>query len=254
MSENFLHIGVVAFKNSFSAPCRIESPLKILGNVGRGCSIGAFTYLQKDTTIEGTEIGRFCSIAASTCIGGGEHPTDWLSTHPFVCDPNDVVVGVSRIYPEARAWFGAKSTRFHGQPGQCRIGNDVWIGHGAIIKRGISVGDGAIVAAGAVVTRDVPPYAVVGGCPAKHIKFRFDENTVERLVKLKWWDFDLSPLTNEIDYSNVNDSINRIQDAIERRVIQKAEYKSYMISNAGEELIESAEYDNSNDYCKKIHE
>ncbi|MBK3733615.1 antibiotic acetyltransferase [Azospirillum brasilense] len=241
MSDNFLHLGVVALKSNFSAPCRVEAPSKVLGNVGRGCSIGAFTYLQKDTVIEGTEIGRFCSIAASVCIGGGEHPIDWLSTHPFVCDPNDVVVGVSRTYPEAQAWFGAKSTRFHGQPGQCRIGNDVWIGHGAIIKRGVSVGDGAVIAAGAVVTKDVPPYAVVGGCPAKHIKSRFDSNTIESLVNLNWWNFDLSPLTDEIDYSNVGESIKMIQYAIEHGTVQKARYKSYILSNMGEEITENVQ-------------
>lgn len=119
-------------------------------------------------------IGRYCSIAAETrfVMNGGNHPTDWITTFPFPAFGQ----GWERAMPSA--W----PTR-----GDTVIGNDVWIGYGATIMPGITVGDGAVVAARAVVTRDVAPYAIVGGNPAQLIRMRFDADTVERLRALGWW-------------------------------------------------------------------
>lgn len=136
--------------------------------------VGRFTYCDKTTFIgdRDTEIGSFTSIAAHVFIGPGEHPLDNLSTSPyFYAKPGfkDLIEPVYYVKP-------------------CIIGNDVWIGDMVFIKGGIKIGDGAVVAAGAVVTKDVPPYAIVGGVPAKIIKYRFDEQTIKDLLALKWWD------------------------------------------------------------------
>ena len=96
--------------------------------------------------------------------------------------------------------------------GPTEIGNDVWIGNGACIMGGIKIGDGAIVATNAVVTKDVPPYAIVGGVPAKVIRYRFDETTIKELLDLKWWEYDMADLGN-VPWSNVRSAIKMIKRA-----------------------------------------
>ncbi len=122
-------------------------------------------------------IGRYCSIAAEVkfIMNGGNHPTTWLTTYPFP------------IFGEG--WAAAMPESWPTK-GDTVIGNDVWIGYGATIMPGVHVGDGAIIATAAVVTRDVPPYAIVGGNPASVVRYRFDERTIERLLAIRWWDWE----------------------------------------------------------------
>jgi virginiamycin A acetyltransferase len=124
-------------------------------------------------------VGRFCSIAcgAKFLLNGGNHRLDSLSSYPFP-------VFACEWDPEMdvrEAWD---------HRGDIRIGNDVWIGFEAVILSGVTIGDGAVVATRAVVTRDVPPYGIVGGIPAKLIRKRFDEDTVEALLRIRWWDWE----------------------------------------------------------------
>lgn len=127
-------------------------------------------------------IGKFCSIAsgAKFILNGGNHRTDWLTTYPFP------VFG--------HGWEKAMPDSFPNK-GDIVIGNDVWVGYNATIMPGVTVGDGAIVATQAVVTRDVPPYAIVGGNPATIIRKRFDDATIERLLQIQWWDWDIEHIT-----------------------------------------------------------
>ena len=122
-------------------------------------------------------IGKYCSIAAETrfIMNGGNHPTSWLTTFPFPIFGKGWEAAMPQSWP----------TR-----GDTTIGNDVWIGYGAIIMPGVTVGNGAIIATASVVTRDVPPYAIVGGNPATVLRFRFDQETIARLERLAWWDWD----------------------------------------------------------------
>lgn len=137
--------------------------------------LGHYTRLRHFCTAAHAEIGNFCSIAAGTKIGVAGHPTNLLSTN-------------SIFYLEKSLNIRFKNQIEYTPYLPIKIGNDVWIGEKCLIMPGVTIGDGAIIAAHAVVTKDVPPYAVVGGIPAKIIKFRFSEEIIEKLLKIKWWD------------------------------------------------------------------
>src|SRR5690606_27598120 len=135
-----------------------------------------------------TTIGKFCSIAANTRINALEHPLERVTTHKVSYRPNEYFryLGVDNAFRERRR---AK---------QVTIGNDVWIGHGAVIMPGITVGNGAVVGANAVVTRDVAGYEIVAGSPARKLRDRFKPSAVARLEALAWWDWPVETLFEAI--------------------------------------------------------
>ena len=129
----------------------------------------------------------YCAIGARTAINPFNHPIDWLSISEFQYHPRSF-----DWVPEYNSIERLERTPDMFQP--VTIGNDVWTGHNVNILAGVSVGDGAVIGAGSVVTRDVPPYAIVAGALVQDRRFRFPEQTVERLLQLKWWDLELSEL------------------------------------------------------------
>ena len=131
-------------------------------------------------------IGKFCSIASDVkfIMNGGNHRTDWFTNYPFP------IFGAG--------WEKAMPTEWP-HKGDTIIGNDVWIGYGATIMPGVHIGDGAIVATNAVVTKNVAPYAVVGGNPAKEIRLRFPPDTIQSLLALGWWDWDIAKITRNLN-------------------------------------------------------
>lgn len=134
---------------------------------------------------EGTKltIGRFCSIATGAKILlGGNHRTDWPTTYPF---PN--------FFAQHANHSDHVATK-----GDVRIGNDVWIGFDAMVLSGITIGDGAVIAARAVCTKDVPPYAIVAGNPARIVRYRFEEEVIAALLKIKWWDWPIQDIQKAI--------------------------------------------------------
>ena len=168
--------------------------------------VGYLTYMAK-TTLLNASVGRYCSIAEGVFIGPWEHPIDRISTHPFVSNwwfpkgersssPFEVYEVHQKIVDRENAICSVATAR-------TVVGNDVWIGRNATILQGITVGDGAIVAAHAVVTRDVEPYTIVGGVPARPIRKRFSDETISRLLDLQWWRYDLSALDQRLDYRDV---------------------------------------------------
>lgn len=140
-------------------------------------TIGDYSYVNAGSYVENCVIGKFCSISSGVYICPYEHAHSMKTTHPIIHE---------------------KKIKAFRQP--VIIGNDVLISLNVIILEGITVGDGAVIGAGAVVTKDVKPYEVVGGVPAKHIKYRFPSDQIEKLLKIQWWDWDISKINRNIDY------------------------------------------------------
>lgn len=150
------------------------------------CSFGYGTYVQKNCNLVFTKVGRYCSIADNvhTCIG--VHPTNLISTFPAFYYDTTPELGFTYHIGETEkeiVKYPDETKDYH-----IKIGNDVWIGSHAILMGGITIGDGAIIAAGSVVTRSVPPYSIMGGVPSRLIKYRFSDSIINRLTALKWWD------------------------------------------------------------------
>lgn len=178
--------------------------------------IGSFSYTNVGCIIYSASIGRYTSIGHKVLIGPSEHPVDRLTTHGFAF--NDI--GTFKHDEQFMSMVVEDEFAFNAQ--RTTIGNDVWIGANSFIRRGVTIGDGAIVAAGAVVLEDVPPYAICVGVPARVIKYRFPEKTVERLLALKWWEYILkSEDLSGIDYKQIDKSIEIIGEAIASDKIQK---------------------------------
>lgn len=152
--------------------------------------IGAYSYVAKDSHLNFIVVGKFCSVGPHVKCGFGRHPTNLVSTHPIFYSS----------LGQCGMVFGAQSA-FEEQR-QTKVGNDVWIGAGAMLMDGVVVNDGAIVAAGAVVTEDVPPYAIVGGVPARLIRFRAEPLEIDALRRQAWWDWPEEKLRAEIDHFN----------------------------------------------------
>lgn len=138
--------------------------------------IGDYSYIAKNATISNCKIGKFCSIGPNFCCGLGMHPTNGISTAPMFYSPAKQN-GLS-LCKERKVLETLHTT----------IGNDVFIGVNVTVLDGVNIGDGAIIGAGAVVVDDIPPYAIAVGVPAKIIKYRFDKETIRRLLDRKWWD------------------------------------------------------------------
>ncbi len=151
--------------------------------------MGDYSYVVNDSNIIYTTIGKFCSIAAMTRINPGNHPMQRASQSHFT-------YRASAYFDDAEddaAFFDWRRST------PVTIGHDVWIGHGAIVLAGRSIGTGAVVAGGAVVTKDVPPYTIVAGNPAKPIRPRFPSAIADRLVALGWWDWDHARLREALE-------------------------------------------------------
>lgn len=198
-------------KKLFIRKCNFEPPFVFAGNLAPSnhIDVHAFTYTQGGSFFN-VSIGRYCSFAEEVVVGAAMHPTDWLSSAPFQYreDPwgwfsygkkNSLAKNEKR---KVCSFSGSKKTI---------IGNDVWVGRRAIIMPGVTIGDGAIIGAGAVVTKDVPPYAIVAGTPAKILRYRFDNSVVQKLLDLKWWRFGIWDL-EDINFSNINEAIEQIMN------------------------------------------
>lgn len=156
-------------------------------------SLGDFTYINSNSQILNVRIGKFCSIGMNVQIGLGKHPINFVSTHPsFYSNNKEFKTFADKMYFQ--------------EYGEILIENDVWIGNNAIILDGIKIGNGSIISTGSIVTKDVLPYSIVGGIPAKIIKFRFSEDQIEKLLYFQWWNKNLEWVQSNYKYFHNIDS------------------------------------------------
>jgi len=173
VSSPFIEVGDYSFYHDFDNPLDFE----------RKCVLYHYPYVNNDRLI----IGKFCSIACGVkfLFNGANHTLGSLSTYPFPVLASEWDIDI----PVAEAWDNK---------GDIVIGNDVWIGFEAVIMAGVTIGDGAIIGSRAVVTKDVEPYSIVGGVPAKLIRKRFTKEQIQKLQELKWWDWSEGRIKHEL--------------------------------------------------------
>ena len=157
---------------------KISKKAKILSGASlRYVEVDDYTYIGENTTVSYCSIGKFCSIAGNTSIGGGSHPLDFVSTSPVFCQGKNTL----KANFSQHQFNPYKTTT---------IGNDVWIGKCSCIKAGVKIGDGAVIGMGTVVTKDIGPYEIWVGNPARMIRKRFDDEVIDGLLQSKWWQLD----------------------------------------------------------------
>ncbi len=172
--------------------------------------IGMYSYLRTGTVRNVKKIGRYCSIGPNVTIGEGEHPTTWLSTSPSQYTHAQFAFWPPEREATKKRRIARSRQNSDEVTGDVVIGNDVWIGGGATIRRGVTIGDGAIIAGQAFVTKDVAPYSIVAGLPAKHRRYRFAPEVIAALQDLKWWEFDINDLAG-VPFDKIEPAIAEIR-------------------------------------------
>lgn len=176
---------------SISMDCTFGEKINILeGSKLGSCKVSSYTYIGRECDFAYTQIGSFCSIGPQVICGLGKHPLDFVSTYP----------GFYSDKASGSSYFGVSHDV--AEHNQTIINSDVWIGARVLILGGIKIGTGAVVAAGSVVTKDIPPYAIVGGTPAKILRYRFDDDLIQSLLNSKWWELDEAELTRLAVFMN----------------------------------------------------
>lgn len=172
-AEPFIHPTAQVRDSSFGAYCEVGARTKVAE-----CSLGDYSYIVSDADIIYATVGKFCSIAAHTRINPGNHPLERVALNHFT-------------YRSSAYGLGADDAEFFQwrRDHHITLGNDVWIGHGAILLPGVSVGNGAAIGAGAVVSKDVPPFAIVVGVPGRVLRHRFAPEIIAALERIAWWDW-----------------------------------------------------------------
>lgn len=200
----------------------------------KNCELGAFSYINGyyTSSLYGCRIGRYCSIAEAVVVGAPEHPVDQFTTHPFSFTRRAHLPQFYDLEEFVRLAPDEDAPLSFVMPQTTTIGHDVWIGAGAFVKRGVTIGDGAVIAAHAVVTHDVPPYAIVVGTPAKVLRLRAPEPLVERLLKLQWWRYDLAPHKRELDFRSLERSTATLETLLAAGRLQTLRPPTFRLTRA----------------------
>jgi acetyltransferase-like isoleucine patch superfamily enzyme len=176
--------------------------------------IGAYTYFDKGRIGSLRRIGNYCSIAPGCVIGNGNHPTDFLSTHPIAFNG----AGAFNFDSSVRNYQGGIDRPAEVIKDAPTIGSDVWVGGNVTILRGVTIGNGVIIGSNSLVNRDIPDFAIVAGIPAKIIKMRFLPAIVQKIQASNWWDYDMVSLT-KIPWDKPEEAVEIICMAIEEKKI-----------------------------------
>lgn len=173
--------------------------------------IGAYSYINSGFCRSYVEIGRYTSIGRNVSLGLGEHDINNFSTSSYIQSYNKTVNILVSTNPKRRLI----------------IGNDVWIGDGVFIKSGITIGDGAVIGANCVVTKDVPPYSVVVGVPGQVIKKRFSDETIQKMLELKWWNYKYEEIIkwNDFNKGNIPNMISNSSQFL--KTVEEVRYSSH---------------------------
>lgn len=217
-----------------------ERPAYIYGHRLKNCSVGAFTYFNAagETSAYRCHLGRYSQIGEGAVLGPPEHPTDWFSSHPFAFTRPRYMRNIYRLPDFVR--LGPDE-----QPGPSYvdtvandtvIGHEAYIGAGSFVKRGVTIGDGALIGARSVVTRDVPAYAVVAGTPARVIRMRFSDRIIERLMQLQWWRYDLAPYKNAVDFREVEATLQFFEQRLAEGRLDPLIPDTFIATRAGDSL------------------
>lgn len=197
----------------YERPAWVFDPRRI-----KNCTLGAFTLINGLVTssLYRCRIGRYGQIGEGTILGPPEHPQDWFSSHPFAFTQPRYMPNMYRLpeFVDLAPDDSAEHSFIDTVPKDTIIGHEAYIGAGSFVKRGVRIGDGAVVGACSVVTRDVAPYTIVAGVPARPIKLRFSENIVERMLALQWWRYDLAPHKQQVDFSRVERTLDYFEGRI----------------------------------------
>lgn len=177
-------------------------------------SMGSFSFTRSVFPIN-TVIGRYCSIGARVSVMGVDHPISRFTTANITYDRQAITnAQFFKDHPEIENFQVNNQEPKNAL--SATIGNDVWIGEDVTIARGVTIGDGAILASKALVTKDVPPYAIVGGVPAKIIRYRFPQNIIDRLVQLKWWNYEVQSILSASADIPIEEFVEMAENAVER--------------------------------------
>jgi len=183
---------------SYKRNCNIHKNTKIYAPFFLDrVEVGMGSYLSGNSHVSFTKIGKFCSIGPNLSCGHGIHPLNGISTSPIFYSTSQ------------QAGFTYADRNLLEERKKIKIGNDVFIGMNVTILDGVTIGDGAVIGAGAVVSKDIPPYAIAVGCPIKIIKYRFSHERIEKMLELKWWDW------NEKEIEKLSESFYSIDEIIE---------------------------------------
>lgn len=172
--DSILQDNIIIGEDTFVQKSELGSGVQLnRRNIIIECKVGDYTYTGANTIIKCADIGKFCSISWNVSMTGNQHDYNLVTTHPFIHLKN----------------FGFVDDRHPLEKQRVTVENDVWIGMNTSILPGIKIGSGAVIGAGSVVTKDVPPYAIVVGNPAKIIKYRFSDETISDLLEISWWNW-----------------------------------------------------------------
>jgi virginiamycin A acetyltransferase len=193
---NLFHNANVLSNSKTGNYTKLYSPYKLIDS-----KVGDYTYVAQNSILLNTNVGRFCSFGPNLISGWGTHPLNGISTHPMFYSTkkqNGMTLSADDKFEELKP---------------IEIGNDVFIGMNVSIIDGVKIGHGAVIGAGAVVSKDIPPYAIAVGCPIQIKGYRFDEETIKKLLELKWWDF------NEIDLREVEKNFFNVEQWLKNQKI-----------------------------------